>query len=143
MADRRVLLIGDDAEVRDGVRAACERAGVALRAAATLSDGLRALSASPHGATVLLASAVDEDGAIIRRIAAAPNAGTLVLVARAPALRLAIDAPRLGGAELLTVPLDVGRLAALLSPPHPPAPSRRFPGGRPNQGTSSSGAAPR
>ncbi|HST60008.1 MAG TPA: sigma-54 dependent transcriptional regulator [Longimicrobium sp.] len=116
MADRRVLLIGDDAEVRDGVRAACERAGAALTVAATLGDGLRALSASPQRATVLLASAVDEDGAIIRRIAAAPNAGMLVLVARAPSLRLAIEAPRLGAAELLTVPLDVGRLAALLSP---------------------------
>jgi two-component system response regulator AtoC len=119
MADRRVLLIGDDAEVLDGVRAACERAGAALSAAATLGDGLRALSAAPHGATVLLASAVDEDGAIIRGIAAAPNAGVLVLVARAPALRLAIDATRLGAAELLTVPLDVGRLAALLSPAPP------------------------
>jgi two-component system, NtrC family, response regulator AtoC len=119
MADRTVLLIGDDAEVIDGVRAACERAGAALRAAATLGDGLRALSASPHGATVLLASAVDGDGTIIRRIAAAPNAGTLVLVARAPALRLAIDAPRMGAAELLTVPLDVSRLAALLSPAPP------------------------
>jgi DNA-binding NtrC family response regulator len=119
MADRRVLLIGDDAEVLDGVRAACERAGTALTAAATLGDGLRALNAVPHAATVLLASAVDEDGAIIRRIAAAPNAGALVLVARAPGLRLAIDAPRLGAAELLTVPLDVGRLAALLSPAPP------------------------
>jgi DNA-binding NtrC family response regulator len=119
MAGRRVLLIGDDAEVVDGVRAACARAGTALRVAATLGDGLRALSASPHATTVLLASAVDEDGAIIRRIAAAPNAGVLVLVARTPALRLAIDAPRLGAAELLSVPLDVGRLAALLSPAPP------------------------
>ncbi len=119
MVDRRVLLIGDDAEVREAVRAACERAGTALRVAATLGDGLRALSAAPHGATVLLASAVDEDGAIIRRIAAAPNAGALVLVARAPSLRLAIEAPRLGAAELLTVPLDAGRLAALLSPAPP------------------------
>jgi DNA-binding NtrC family response regulator len=119
MAERTVLLIGDDAEVGDGVRAACARAGTALSAAASLGDGLRALNASPHVATVLLASAVDEDGAIIRRIAAAPNAGGLVLVARAPSLRLAIDAPRLGVAELLTVPLDVGRLAALLSPAPP------------------------
>jgi DNA-binding NtrC family response regulator len=119
MGDRRVLLIGDDAEVLDGVRAACERAGAALSVAATLGDGLRALSASPHHATVLLASVVDEDGAMIGRIAAAPNTGALVLVARAPGLRLAIDAPRLGAAELLTVPLDVGRLAALLSPAPP------------------------
>jgi DNA-binding NtrC family response regulator len=116
MVDRSILLIGDDAEVHDGVRAACERAGTALRVAATLGDGLRALSDAPYGATVLLASAVDEDGAIIRRIAAAPNAGTLVLVARAPSLRLAIDAPRLGAAALLAVPLDVDRLAALLAP---------------------------
>ncbi|HEY0023863.1 MAG TPA: sigma-54 dependent transcriptional regulator [Longimicrobium sp.] len=119
MADRTVLLIGDDAEVRDAVRAACQRAGAGLSAAATLGDGLRALSASRHDATVLLASAVDEDGAVIRRIAAAPHAGTLVLVARAPSLRLAIEAPRLGAAELLTVPLDVDRLAALLSPAPP------------------------
>ncbi|WP_205761788.1 sigma-54-dependent transcriptional regulator [Longimicrobium terrae] len=119
MAERTVLLIGDDAEVRDGVRAACERAGVAFRAAATLADGLRVLSDSHHHATVLLASAVDEDGAMIRRIASAPAAGTLVLVARAPSLRLAIDAPRLGAAELLTIPLDVDRLAALFSPAPP------------------------
>ena len=116
MAERRVLLIGDDAEVLEGVRDACTRAGASLKVAQTLGDGLRALAAGAHGATVLLASAVDDDGAIIRRIAAAPSAGTLVLVAREPVLRLAIDAPRLGAADLLSVPLDVDRLADLLSP---------------------------
>ncbi|HEX2076861.1 MAG TPA: sigma-54 dependent transcriptional regulator [Longimicrobium sp.] len=112
--DAAVLLIGTQGEVEDAVRAAVAQAGARLRAERSLAAGLAALSASPWRATFLDAEAVRDDPELVRRIAREPNAGALVLVARAPSLRLALDAPRWGAAELLSPPIDPARVAALL-----------------------------
>jgi DNA-binding NtrC family response regulator len=109
-----VLLIGLDAEMADAARAAVEAAGATARAESSLGTGLSALSAQPWRATFLSADAVEEDAELVKRIAAQANAGALVLVARAPSLRLAVEAPRLGAADLLSLPIDAARVADLL-----------------------------
>ena len=109
-----VLLIGAEGEMEEAVRAAVRAAGAELRAERSLASGLGALSSAAWRATLLDAGAVEDDPELVRRIAAQPNAGMLVLVARAPSLRLALEAPRLGAAELLSLPIDAERVAALL-----------------------------
>ncbi|HEX6912990.1 MAG TPA: sigma-54 dependent transcriptional regulator [Longimicrobium sp.] len=109
-----VLLIGGDGETVDAVRAAVRSAGAALRVESSLGEGLRALAAQRWRATFLAAEAVEDDAELIRRMAAQPNAGALVLVARAPSLRMAVEAPRMGVADLLSLPLEPERMAALL-----------------------------
>ena len=113
-SEAAVLLIGADGEMEDAVRAAAASVGAALRAERSLGEGLRALGSQPWRATFLSADALDDDAELVRRIAAQPNAGALVLVARAPSLRMAVEAPRLGAADLLSLPLDPARVAALL-----------------------------
>jgi DNA-binding NtrC family response regulator len=113
--DRGVLVIGGDADTEAAVRAAARDARLEARIAATLGDGLRALAERPWRATLLAVEAAGEDLALIRRIAAEPNAGALVLVAAAPSLRLAMEAPAAGAADLLSAPVrreDVARVLA-------------------------------
>ncbi|HEX8696714.1 MAG TPA: sigma-54 dependent transcriptional regulator [Longimicrobium sp.] len=109
-----VLLIGGDPETAAAVRAAAREAGLEPRAAASLGEGLRALAERRWRATLLSVEAVGDDAELIRRIAAQPAAGALVLVASAPSLRLAMEAPRLGAAELLTAPVRRDDLLPLL-----------------------------
>ena len=109
-----VLLIGADGEMEDAVRGAVRAAGAELRAERSLAEGLRALSSAAWRATFLDAAAVEDDAELVRRISREANAGALVLVARAPSLRLALEAPGLGAAELLSLPVDADRVAALL-----------------------------
>ena len=118
--DANALLIGVDAEVEEAVRAAVQAAGGALRVERSLAEGLRALASRPWRATFLDAALAEEDAELVRRIAREANAGAIVLVARAPSLRLALEAPRLGAAELLSLPIETQRVAALLRE-EPPA----------------------
>jgi DNA-binding NtrC family response regulator len=111
-----VLLIGGGAEDAAAAREAAREAGAAFRAEASLTDGLRALTERPWRATLLSLDAAGEDLELIRRVAREPNAGALVLVAAAPSLRLAMEAPALGAAELLATPLR----AAMLEVPDAP-----------------------
>jgi DNA-binding NtrC family response regulator len=110
-----VLLIGGDAETAAAVRAAAGDAGIEARVAASLGDGLRALAERPWRATLLSVEAAGEDMELIRRVAREANAGALVLVAAAPSLRLAMEAPAAGAADLLSAPArreDVARVLA-------------------------------
>ncbi|HET6763609.1 MAG TPA: hypothetical protein VFH27_08050, partial [Longimicrobiaceae bacterium] len=104
-AEGGVLLIGGDAETGRAARDASAAAGLPFASAASLSDGLRMLAAGARQATVLDVDLAEGDQALLERIAALPNAGALVLVAAAPSLRLAMDAARLGAAELVAAPL--------------------------------------
>jgi DNA-binding NtrC family response regulator len=120
MAERNegVLLIGGDAEAAAAVRAAAGDAGLEARTTSTLTEGLRALADRRWRATLLSLEAADEDLALVRRIAREANAGALVLVARAPSLRLAMEAPAAGAADLLASPVrreDVARVLASAS----------------------------
>ncbi len=94
--------------------AAARAAGAEVRAAATLSDGLRALSERRWRAVLLAVDAAGEDAELIGRVAAHANAGMLVLVAAAPSLRLAMQAPLTGAAELLAAPVSADDVARLL-----------------------------
>ncbi|MFL5386994.1 MAG: sigma-54 interaction domain-containing protein [Longimicrobiaceae bacterium] len=116
MAERGggVLLIGGDAETAAAVRAAAGEARLEARVAASLGDGLRAIAERPWRATLLSVDAADEDMALIRRVAREANAGALVLVAAAPSLRLAMEAPAAGAADLLSLPLRREEVARVL-----------------------------
>ncbi|HEX6751548.1 MAG TPA: sigma-54 dependent transcriptional regulator [Longimicrobium sp.] len=121
MAERSggILLIGGDAATAAAVRSAARDAGVVARVAASLTDGLRALGEHGWGATLLSVETAGEDPELIRRIADEANAGALVLVAAVPSLRLAMEAPRLGAAELLAEPVraeDVLRILGAAGP---------------------------
>jgi DNA-binding NtrC family response regulator len=105
-----VLLIGGDGSTADAARKAAGDAGLAFEAAGTLSDGLRLLGARPHRATLLDLALAGDDGALLERIAAEPRAGSLVLLAAAPSLRMAMEATRLGAAELLAMPPSADEL---------------------------------
>jgi DNA-binding NtrC family response regulator len=109
-----VLLIGGGAEDAAAAREAAREAGAAFRAEASLTDGLRALTERPWRATLLSLDAAGEDLELIRRVAREPNAGALVLVAAAPSLRLAMEAPALGAAELLATPLRAADVLRVL-----------------------------
>jgi DNA-binding NtrC family response regulator len=116
-----ILLIGGDAETAAAVRAAASGAGVEARIAASLTDGLRALADARWRATLLSVETAGEDAELIRRIAGQANAGTLVLVSAAPSLRLAMEAPRLGAAELLAAPVSADEVARILGAGKAPA----------------------
>ena len=109
-----ILLIGGDSETASAVRAAARDDGAEARIASTLTDGLRALGERSWRVTLLSVETAGEDGELIRRIAAQPSSGALVLVAAAPSLRLAMEAPGLGAAELLAMPLRRDDLAGVL-----------------------------
>ncbi|HEV2148475.1 MAG TPA: sigma-54 dependent transcriptional regulator [Longimicrobiaceae bacterium] len=106
MAGRReaLLLIGGGTEERESVRRAAAALGAELTAAAGLGEGLRALAERPWTATLLVVDLLEGDEALVPRIAGEANAGTLLLLAAAPSLRLAMEATRLGAAELLLSP---------------------------------------
>ncbi|HEX8272175.1 MAG TPA: sigma-54 dependent transcriptional regulator [Longimicrobiaceae bacterium] len=108
VAKRRdaLLLVGGGAEVRESARRAAAALGAELVVAAGLGEGLRALAERPWTATLLVMDLLEGDEALVPRIAREANAGTLLLLASAPSLRLAMDAPRLGAAELLASPPD-------------------------------------
>jgi len=129
MAERGdgVLLIGGDAETAAAVRSAAREAGAEARAAASLTDGLRALGERRWRATLLSVDTAGEDAELIRRIAAEANAGALVLVAAAPSLRLAMEAPGLGAAGLLAAPVRADDVARLLAAAQPAAASVPLP----------------
>jgi DNA-binding NtrC family response regulator len=93
-----------------------DRNGILLiaRIASTLTDGLRALGERSWRVTLLSVETAGEDGELIRRIAAQPSSGALVLMAASPSLRLAMEAPGLGAAELLPMPLGRDALAGVL-----------------------------
>jgi DNA-binding NtrC family response regulator len=115
-----VLLIGVPPEGTAAAREAAREARLEVRAAATLTEGLHALAERRWRATLLSVEAAGEDDELIRRLAEEPATGALVLVAAAPSLRLAMDAPRLGAAELLTLPLKREELWPLLAAALPP-----------------------
>ncbi|HEX2095009.1 MAG TPA: sigma-54 dependent transcriptional regulator [Longimicrobiaceae bacterium] len=100
-----LLLIGGDAEVRESVHAAAQALGTGLTVAEGLAEGLRALGERRWTATLLVVELLEGDEALIPRIAREADTGALVLVATEPSLRLAMEAPRLGAAELLVTPL--------------------------------------
>jgi DNA-binding NtrC family response regulator len=110
-----VLVIGGDAATAAAARDAAREAGMEMRAAASLTDGLRALGERRWRATLLSVETAGDDTELIRRIAAEANAGALVLVAAAPSLRLAMEAPRLGAAELLAAPVRADDVARILA----------------------------
>ncbi|HEY0154414.1 MAG TPA: sigma-54 dependent transcriptional regulator [Longimicrobium sp.] len=108
MAEIRLLAIG--VALPDAVRALAGEA----RAEATLAAGLRALAEGPWTATILSLDLIAEDDELIRRVAREPKTGALVLAAAAPSLRMALAAPSLGAAELLTLPLRAEEVARVL-----------------------------
>ncbi|HEX8210761.1 MAG TPA: sigma-54 dependent transcriptional regulator [Longimicrobium sp.] len=108
MAEIRLLAIG--VALPDAVRALAGEA----RAEATLAAGLRALAEGPWTATILSLDLIAEDDELIRRVAREPKTGALVLAAAAPSLRMALAAPSLGAAELLTLPLRADEVARVL-----------------------------
>jgi len=108
MAEIRLLAIG--VALPDAVRALAGEA----RAEATLAAGLRALAEGPWTATILSLDLIADDDELIRRVASEPKAGALVLAASAPSLRMALAAPSLGAAELLTLPLRADEVARVL-----------------------------
>ena len=109
-----VLLVGGGAEVEAALREAAAREGMELTAAPSLTEGLRALGGRRWTATFLALELLGGDEALLPRIAAEEKAGALVLVAAEPSLRLAMEAPGLGVAELLTPPLSVEEVASVL-----------------------------
>jgi DNA-binding NtrC family response regulator len=108
MAETRLLAIG--VALPDAVRALADDA----RAEETLAAGLRALAEGPWTATILSLDLIAEDDELIRRIAREPKTGALVLAAATPSLRMALAAPALGAAELLTLPLRAEEIARVL-----------------------------
>ncbi len=113
-AGEGVLLIGGGREAADAVRAAARAAGMEVRAADALTEGLRALGERPWRATLLSVDLAGEDEELIRRIAREANAGALVLLASSPSLRLAMQAPAMGAAELLSLPVSADDVARVL-----------------------------
>ena len=115
-----VLLIGGDAATAQAVRAAAAEAGLEARIAAGLGEGLRALAERPWRVTLLSVDACDEDMELVRRVAGEAHAGALVLVAQSPSLRLAMEAPAAGAADLLAAPVrrdDVARVLGAAAAP--------------------------
>jgi DNA-binding NtrC family response regulator len=98
-----LLMIGGDGETRAAVREAAARLRTRVQHVATLSEGLQRIAASRQRATVLAVGEVDP--ALVRRIAAEPNAGALLLVVHAPSLRTAVEAAAWGAADLLVPPV--------------------------------------
>ena len=111
--DGFLLVCGDVAMVAVVCVAARDVGGDA-RFAASLTDGLRALAERPWRATLLSVETAGDDAELIRRIAREASAGALVLVAAAPSLRLAMEAPGLGAAELLAAPVRAEDVARVL-----------------------------
>ncbi|HEX8451142.1 MAG TPA: hypothetical protein VF647_03540, partial [Longimicrobium sp.] len=108
MAGIRLLAIG--VALPDAVRGLAGEA----RAEATLAAGLRALAEGPWTATILSLDLIADDDELIRRVARESKTGALVLAAAAPSLRMALAAPSLGAAELLTLPLRADEVARVL-----------------------------
>jgi DNA-binding NtrC family response regulator len=108
MAEIRLLAIG--VALPDAVRALAGEA----RAEVTMAAGLRALAEGPWTATILSLDLIADDDELIRRVAREPKTGALVLAAAAPSLRMALAAPSLGAAELLTLPLRADEVARVL-----------------------------
>ncbi|HEU0054013.1 MAG TPA: sigma-54 dependent transcriptional regulator [Longimicrobium sp.] len=109
-----ILLVGGGAEDADAVREAARELGITARVEPSLSAGLGALAERSWRATVLSVEAAGEDLALIRRVAREPHAGVLMLAAAAPSLRLAMEAPALGAAELLASPLRAADLVRVV-----------------------------
>jgi DNA-binding NtrC family response regulator len=97
-----VLVIGGFAE-------ALAQASIPARVEPGLSAGLQALAERPWAATVLSVDLAAADVELIRRVAAHPHVGRLVLASSAPSLEMAMLAPGLG-AELITLPNEIDLL---------------------------------
>jgi transcriptional regulator with GAF, ATPase, and Fis domain len=88
-------------------------ADIPARLEASLSAGLQALAEHPWPATILGLDAAGGDQELIRRIAAHPHVGRLLLASAAPSLQMAMLAPALG-AQLLTLPAEAEALRRAL-----------------------------
>jgi DNA-binding NtrC family response regulator len=107
-----VLVIG--AELAEAGRAAGSALGRPVRVAGGLGEGLQALAEGRWAATVLSLDLPGSGLALAGRMAGEGRAGGLVLASAEPTPELAMEAVRAGALELLGVPLDAGRLEAVL-----------------------------
>jgi DNA-binding NtrC family response regulator len=116
----RALLVDVPGEAVAALTAALERAGARVRVADSLGSGLSALAEGEWRLTLLGGRVAEEEPELVRRIAGEGRAGTVALVAAPASLRLALEGPALGVADVLSAPLDAARVAALLAE-DPPA----------------------
>ena len=110
-----VLVVGGGAALCEVARGVAADAGLGVTAAASLTDGLSALSTGRWLATVLSLDLPGADLDLAGRLASEPACGALVLVARAPSAMLAMQAVRLGAREVLPEPVEGEALRSLFS----------------------------
>jgi two-component system response regulator MprA len=111
----RILLVEDDAELREMVRRALEREGFAVTSRGTGADALRAAEAEPPDALVLDIGLPDSDGRDVCQAlrARGVDAPVLFLTAR-DAVTDRLAGFSAGGDDYVVKPFDVNELVARL-----------------------------
>jgi DNA-binding NtrC family response regulator len=113
---RRVLVIGAEAELAAEVAEAAAAEGLELEVAAGLGEGLRALAAGGRYAMIVLSlSESGADVSLARRLVAKEGQGALLVASRAPSARLAMEVIAAGAVDLLSPPYDAARIRPLLA----------------------------
>ncbi|MQA92008.1 MAG: AAA domain-containing protein [Gemmatimonas sp.] len=111
-----VLIIGGGEDAHAAVRASVGASAV-VRWERSLGAGLAALVERRWGATLLSLELEGVGPELVGRLVTEPKAGDVVLMVDRMTPRLAMEATRLGAAELLSHPLDEAALAAVLRGP--------------------------
>jgi DNA-binding NtrC family response regulator len=107
-----ILVIGGTDDVEEAVRGVAK--GATVRCERTLGAGLTALAERHWDSTLLSLDVAGVGPELVERVVAEASAGAVVLIASRVTPRLAMEATSLGAAELLSVPMDIGALAAVL-----------------------------
>jgi DNA-binding NtrC family response regulator len=108
-----VLVIGGSEEVRAAVLEATSGTAV-VRWERTLGAGLAALAEHPWDVTLLSLDLAGAGLELAERLVAEARGGVMVLIGSRVTARLAMEATRIGAAELLSTPLDAEALAEVL-----------------------------
>ncbi|MBD3764853.1 MAG: response regulator, partial [Rhodobacterales bacterium] len=115
-----VLLVEDTVSLQMVYRATLERAGHAVRCAATAAEGLAALQAGPAAVVLLDLVLPDRDGLELMREMLALRPGTAVVAITANgSVNRAVEAMRAGAHDFLVKPFDERRLLAAVDNARP------------------------
>lgn len=124
--DRRVLIVDDDAPLRNRLARALEQRGFDVAAAASVAEGIELASASPPGYAVVDLRLDDGNGLEVVQVlrSARPDIRIVILTGYGN-IATAVRAIKAGAVDYLTKPVDADAVAAALletERPLPPPP---------------------
>jgi two-component system response regulator HydG len=115
-APRRILAVLPRASRPAGALEAVLPAGTEVRWAGSVAQGLAGLSDGPWSVTLLSLGPEGAEPDLVRRVAADPRAGLVVLTTPTPSIELTLSVEAWGVAALLPEPVGPEELAAVVTP---------------------------